>query len=102
MEQTFKNILYQGLGMVSIAKDKIEKAVAELVERGKITGEEGKKFYDNLTDETQKAGAELKDNIKDIVREWIEKSGIPSREEFEALKARVAALEKEKAESVNM
>jgi BMFP domain-containing protein YqiC len=31
--------------------------------------------------------------MRESVREWIEKSGIPSREEFEALKARVNELE---------
>jgi polyhydroxyalkanoate synthesis regulator phasin len=40
---------------------------------------------------------EFKENSKETIREWLEKSGIPSREEFEALKARVEALEKEKA-----
>jgi polyhydroxyalkanoate synthesis regulator phasin len=102
MEQTFKNILYQGLGMVSIAKDKVEKAVAEMVERGKMTREEGKKFYDELTDETQKAGIEFKETLKDSVREWIEKSGTPSRDEFEALKKRIEALENEKASTTKM
>jgi polyhydroxyalkanoate synthesis regulator phasin len=102
MEQTIKNMLYQGLGMVSIAKEKVEKAVAEMVDRGKMTREEGKKFYDELTEETQKAGFEFKETLKDSMREWIEKSGIPSRDEFEDLKKRVEALEKDKAEMKQM
>jgi len=95
MEDTLKNIFYQGLGMVAIAKDKVEKAVAEMVERGKITREEGKKFYEDITSETSRAGSEFKDNMKEHFREFLEKSGIPSRAEFDELKARVAALEKE-------
>ncbi|MCB0820444.1 MAG: hypothetical protein KDC13_07460 [Bacteroidetes bacterium] len=93
MEETLKNIMYQGLGVISITKDKIEKAVNELVEKGKLTREEGKKFADEIGTETRKAGEEFKDNVKETAREWIEKSGIPSREEFESLKARVEALE---------
>jgi polyhydroxyalkanoate synthesis regulator phasin len=44
-----------------------------------------------------KAGHELKEKTRDQIREWIEKSGIPSREEFESLKERIEALEKERA-----
>lgn len=93
MEDTLKNILYQGLGVIAITRDKIENAVAELVEKGKLTREEGKKFAEEISSETRKAGEELKENSKETIREWIEKSGIPSREEFEALKARVDAIE---------
>lgn len=97
MEDTLKNLLYQGLGVVAITREKVDKALAEMVERGKITREEGKKLFDEITEETHKAGEEFKANSKENIREWIEKSGIPSRSEFEALKARVEALEKEKA-----
>jgi polyhydroxyalkanoate synthesis regulator phasin len=37
--------------------------------------------------------------MKESFRDLLEKSGIPSRQEFEALKARVEALEQQKAES---
>jgi polyhydroxyalkanoate synthesis regulator phasin len=93
MEDTLKNIMYQGLGMISITKDKIEKAVNELVDKGKLSREEGRKFAEEIGAETKKAGEEFKSNMRESVREWIEKSGIPSREEFEALKARVNELE---------
>jgi polyhydroxyalkanoate synthesis regulator phasin len=94
MEESLKNLLYQGLGVISITKDKVEKVVAELVEKGKLSREEGMKFAEELSTEAKKAGEEFKASGKDTLREWIEKSGIPSREEFEALKARVAELEK--------
>jgi polyhydroxyalkanoate synthesis regulator phasin len=97
MEDTLKNLLYQGLGVVAITREKVDKAVAELVEKGKVTREEGKKLFEEITTETHKAGMEFKENSKETIREWLEKSGIPSREEFEALKARVEVLEKEKA-----
>ena len=97
MEETLKNLMYQGLGVIAITKDKMEKAISEMVEKGRMTREEGKKFYDELSEETTKAGKEFRENAKDTIRDWIEKSGIPSREEFEALKARVEALEADKA-----
>lgn len=96
MEDTLKNILYQGLGIIAITKDKVEQAVSDLVEKGKLTREEGKKFAEELRSETKKAGEEFKESSKEAMREWIEKSGIPSRAEFDALKLRVQALEQQK------
>ena len=37
----------------------------------------------------------MEDKLKSAMREFLEKSGIPSREEFEALKKRVEAIEQE-------
>jgi polyhydroxyalkanoate synthesis regulator phasin len=99
MEEKLKNLFYQGLGVVAITRDKVEKALNELVDKGKLTSEEGKKLFEELSADAQKAGQEFKENSKETIREWIEKSGIPSREEFDALKARVEALEKEKSEN---
>ena len=97
MEDTLKNLFYQGLGVVAITRDKVEKAVAEMVDKGKMTREEGKKLFDEITSETHKAGQEFKESGKETIREWIKKSGLPTREEFDALKARIEALEQEKA-----
>lgn len=94
MEEQLKNLFYHGLGMVAITKEKVEKAVEELVNKGKMTREEGQKFYEELKAESGKAGHEFKDNLKESFRTFLENSGLPSREEFEALKKRVEALEK--------
>ncbi len=99
MEETLKNIMYQGIGAFSMARQKMEKALAELVEKGQMSREEGKKVYDEFSEEALKAGKELKENMKDSIREMLEKSGIPSREEFEALKVRVEMLENQKTEA---
>lgn len=99
MEETLKNIMYQGIGAFSMARQKMEKVLAELVEKGQMSREEGKKVYDEFSEEALKAGKELKENMKDSIREMLEKSGIPSREEFEALKARVEMLENQKTEA---
>ena len=37
MEETLKNLMYQGLGVIAITKEKMEKAISEMVEKGKMT-----------------------------------------------------------------
>jgi polyhydroxyalkanoate synthesis regulator phasin len=99
MEETLKNLFYQGMGVIAITKDKVEKTVEGLIAAGKLTREEGKKFYEDLSADTLRAGHDFKEKSREQIREWIEKSGVPSREEFESLKARVEALEKERTTS---
>ena len=97
MEDTLKNLFYQGLGVIALTRDKVEKTLNELVDKGKLTREEGKKLFEEFSADAHKAGQEFKESSKETIREWIEKSGIPTREEFDALKARIEALEKEQS-----
>lgn len=94
MEETIKSILYQSLGVIAITKDKIEKAIDEFVAQGKLTREEGIKFASDIQSEAQKTGEHFKQVGKDNFRDFIEKSGVPTRAEFDALNSRLEALEK--------
>ncbi|MFN4123289.1 MAG: phasin family protein [Flavobacteriales bacterium] len=93
MEDILKKLIYQGLGVVSVTRDRAEKLIAELVEKGKMTEDEGRKFYEELASEGKKTADDLGQGVRDFIREQIEKAGIPSRDEFEALKLRVVELE---------
>jgi polyhydroxyalkanoate synthesis regulator phasin len=100
MEDVLKNLIYQGLGVVAITRNKVEKAVNDMVDKGKMTREEGRKLVDELSSESLKAGKETEEKLKNAIREFLEKSGIPSREEFESLKKRVVALEQQNREEI--
>jgi polyhydroxyalkanoate synthesis regulator phasin len=100
MEEVLKNIIYQGLGVIAITRNKVEKAVSDLVDKGKMTREEGRKLVDELSEDSLKAGKEIEEKLKNGMREFLEKSGIPSREEFESLKKRVVALEQPDREAI--
>jgi polyhydroxyalkanoate synthesis regulator phasin len=99
MNQTLKSVLYQSLGVIAISKDKIEKAVEDFVAQGKLTREEGIKFAGEIQEEAMKTSEKFKQTGKETVREWLEESGIPTRAEFEALKARLDILEKQLSSS---
>jgi polyhydroxyalkanoate synthesis regulator phasin len=44
MEDTLKNLFYQGMGVIAITKDKIEKAIDDLVEKASSAGKKEKSF----------------------------------------------------------
>lgn len=48
MKELLKNMLYTGVGAAFLTRDKVDEIRKELVERGKLTKEEGKEFVDDL------------------------------------------------------
>lgn len=92
-----KTILF-GLGAISSTKEKIEKTVKELVEKGKLTEIEGKK----LVEEMSKKGEEEKEALIKIVQGEVEKAmenvPIATKENVQKLEAGIAELRAELAE----
>ena len=48
MEDTFKRLLYAGVGLAAEATDKIQAEIDKLVEKGKMSDVEGKKIVDDF------------------------------------------------------
>ena len=90
-----KRALFVGLGLLSLTREKAEKVIKEMVEKGDITTEEGSGFVDELIKRGEEANQEIKKFIKDEVEvKCSHREPAPvSREEFEALQQRVNDLE---------
>lgn len=93
MEETIKKIFYTGIGAAVLSKEKMEKWAQDWSDKSKEKEEVGKKFFDDLSEESSKAAHELKDNVKTYVKELLEKSGLATQEEVESLKSRITDLE---------
>ncbi len=93
MEDILKNMIYQKINPMAIARNTLQMAINNIVEKGKITPEEGLSLFNDLSHEQLKTSAELEENFKILLHEFLEKSGIPSRAEFDSLSKRVVALE---------
>jgi polyhydroxyalkanoate synthesis regulator phasin len=99
-----RNIMYLGVGMATVTREKIEQAVDDLVKRGEVASADRAKAIDELQQRAQAAAAE----VRKVVDERIESLGKRFRwaEEIERLRnevselrARVDALEKPKKNS---
>jgi polyhydroxyalkanoate synthesis regulator phasin len=94
-----KNIMLFGWGVASTTREKIEEAVEDMVKRGEVASADRSKAIDELHQKAQAAATE----IRKIVDERVEAVGKKLRwiddlrhlqGEVDALKARVADLEK--------
>lgn len=90
-----KRVLFLGLGLLSVTREKAEKVIKEMVEKGDISTEEGSGFVEELI----KRGEEAKEEIKKVIKDEVEakcnhrEQSQVSREEFEALQQRVNDME---------
>lgn len=97
MEDLFKKFIYTGVGMVSSNAELLQKNIKELIKKGKLSEEEGRKVVNDLIDDTNNKREEFEERLKGLVDAILNKLDLPSREEVNSLKARIAEIEAELA-----
>ena len=81
-----KDLMYIGLGGALLAKEKVEKELNELVEKGKLNKEEAQKFIDKAKVKGEEEEKELKAKIKEAVREVLDEMDLATKADIDALK----------------
>jgi len=92
MKEMLKNIVYTGLGAVSLTRDKIEELKNELLEKGKLSQDEGKQFVDDLVNHSEKAKEQLNLWVEKKVAERIDYLNLATKDEIAALRAAIEDL----------
>ena len=93
MKETLKNILYTGIGIAFLTKEKVEELKADLIEKGKMSQEEGRQFVDDLLRRSEKARDQLDLWINKRVEERIEQFNLATRDEVADLRRQVEELQ---------
>ncbi|HHD57420.1 MAG TPA: hypothetical protein ENK89_07080 [Desulfobulbaceae bacterium] len=93
MKDLLKNVLYAGVGAAFLTKEKIEELNGELIEKGKLTREEGKQFVDDLIKRSEKAKDELELWINKRVEERVDQLDLATKDEVADLKRQVEELQ---------
>ncbi len=94
MENLLKKVLYTGVGLISTASENIQKNIDELVKKGSLSEDEGKKVVNDFIETTEAKREEFQARMTEIVTNVLEKLNLPSTEEFKTLTDRLAKLEK--------
>ncbi len=94
MEETFKKILYTGLGALSLTKSKIDEVVDDLIDRGRLSREEGEKIVNDF----KKESGSSKEAVKNEMHQWMEKAldkmDIANKNEVKDLQNQLEELQK--------
>ncbi len=93
MADMIKKLMYTGVGLVTTTTEKVQELVDELVEKGKLSNDEGKKVVDDLVTDTKTKRGEFEDRFRKGVEDVLSKFSLPSAAEIKALTERIEALE---------
>ncbi|MFP7755137.1 phasin family protein [Thermodesulfobacteriota bacterium B35] len=93
MKELMKNVVYAGVGAAFLTKEKIEELNRELVEKGKMTQEEGKKFVEELIRKSENAKDQLELWISQRVEDKIRQLNLATRDELADLRRQVEELQ---------
>lgn len=82
-----------GLGMAALTKEKAEELIADLVQRGQMSRDEGGEILGRLLQQAEQQKAELRQSLSTQMKRLIDTAGLASRADLAALSDRVRALE---------
>lgn len=99
MFDPIRKTLFAGLGATVVTVEKMNAALQELVDKGKLSADEARSTAEKIAEESKAEYEEVRSSLNKTFREWLEKTPVCTREEIKALETRVARLESFHAES---
>ena len=93
MKEMLKNVLYAGIGAAFLTKEKIEELKGELIEKGKMSQEEGKQFVDDLLRKSEKAKDQLDLWINKRVEDRVNQLNLATKDEIAELRRKIDELQ---------
>ncbi len=83
-----------GIGVLSLTQEKIEEFTQEMVKKGEMSKDEGKKFVKDVLSEKEKQLKDMEEKINERVKENLKRSGIVMKSDIETLEKKIEKLEK--------
>lgn len=94
MSEMIRKMGLFSVGVISLTQEKIEEFSQEMIKKGDMNREEGKKFVKDILSEKEKQLKDLENKINEVVKANIEKSGIVMKSDISALEKKIEKLEK--------
>ncbi len=83
-----------GIGVISLTQEKIEEFSQEMIKKGEMSKEEGKKFVKDVLSEKEKQMKDIENKINKRVKETLGKGGVVMKSDIAALERKIEKLEK--------
>lgn len=81
-----KDILYTGLGMGVVIKEKVENEIQKLTDEGKLKKEDATSLVESLSTKGKEEENRLKELLKSSIKEVIDELGLVTKEDIKNLK----------------
>lgn len=94
MSEMIRKMGLFSVGVISLTQEKAEEFTQEMMKKGEMSREEGKKFVKEVLSEKEKQVKDLEDKINDHVEKVMRKSGVVMKSDISALEKKIEKLEK--------
>jgi len=95
MRESVRKLGLIGVGLWAMTEEKIDEMVKDLVDKGTISKEEGKKVIQDVLEESKKQKVDLERKISDKIQDAISKKDMFTRRDMHELESRIKILEDE-------
>jgi polyhydroxyalkanoate synthesis regulator phasin len=95
MIDLIKKAVLTGLGVASLTKEKIEEFGRELMDKGKLTEQEGAKFVGEMQKRADESREALKNQTDKLVEAALNRMQLAKGSDLDKLQAEIASLRKE-------
>ncbi len=92
MLELLKKTMTFGIGLAVKTKEEIEDFAKEMMQQGKMSEQEGRRFIDDLFKRYEDSKKFLEEKVEKLVQDILKKSDIATRKELDALQQEVREL----------
>ncbi len=95
MMDLMKKAVLAGIGVASLTMEKVEEFSKELIDKGKLTEQEGEKFLQDIQKRAEESREALKQQTDRLVESAISRMQLAKTSDLEKLQAEIEGLRKE-------
>ena len=92
-ESIFKKLLYTGVGMAAMTKEKLEETVNNLVKGNKLSADEGKKIIDDFVKNVEDKKGDFEKQMREFIEKTTKKFSYAKKKDMDDLMKKVEELE---------
>ena len=95
MIDLIKKIVFTGVGLASLTKDKIEALGKEIGDQAKLSEKEGKELVDELMKKSEESRKEVASQVEKFVKDNLKKMDLATHDDLLKLEKKVQQLSKD-------
>jgi polyhydroxyalkanoate synthesis regulator phasin len=95
MKESVRKLGLIGAGLWAMTEERVNELVKDLVDKGDISKEDGKKAVQDFVEESKKQRIDLEKKISDKIQDTISKADFFTRKDMHELESRLEILEDE-------
>lgn len=88
-----KKAMFAGVGAAVLTKDKVEKSLQEMVDKGKMTADEARDLSGKILEAGEKETEQARNEASKLFTDMLNRAQVVTQDQLEALEKRVRDLE---------